>query len=322
MKTQQLLAFTLAVIAMVSSHACEYYDGFRNNGDGTLTDPRDGLIWMRCLQGQEWQGTSCGKGTPKALEWSKALETAVNTRALGRSDWRLPTLQEFKEIVGTAENCKIAGRAISRYFTGIDSSAEWKTIWTATPGPGSRPFAWFIDVSNGMPAADREENSVVLVRGGNVANLTQFLEEYRIARGELTETEVSMAREKRADAERKRERMALLAAFQKTTPQNLYLQAGRLEREKATDKAREIYEYLIKQNSTTVWATKANDRLLAIQANEEAEDRSQLSNIKSEQSSSRQNSLCPEGFGVCMANCSYATPAQQGVCQVQCRLCK
>lgn len=30
-----------------------------DNGDGTVTDTRTGLTWMRCALGQTWDGSTC-----------------------------------------------------------------------------------------------------------------------------------------------------------------------------------------------------------------------------------------------------------------------
>jgi hypothetical protein len=81
--------------------ACQYFDGFADNGDGTVTDPRNGLIWKRCSEGNEWDGSQC-RGTAKELYWLDAMSAAKNSNYVGKNDWRLPTKDELVNVVGPA----------------------------------------------------------------------------------------------------------------------------------------------------------------------------------------------------------------------------
>jgi hypothetical protein len=72
---------------------------FFDHRDGTLTDQDTGLMWKKCLEGQ--QGTEC-YGKPLHIPWELAIEGAQLTshsRFAGYSDWRLPTLEELETIV-------------------------------------------------------------------------------------------------------------------------------------------------------------------------------------------------------------------------------
>jgi hypothetical protein len=59
------------------------------NGDGTVTDPRSGLMWQM-------------ETAPGTYEWQQALSYVQGLNAeryLGYSDWRLPNIRELNSIV-------------------------------------------------------------------------------------------------------------------------------------------------------------------------------------------------------------------------------
>ena len=75
---------------------------YMDNGDGTVTDVKTGLQWMRFSLGQEWRGGTC-VGEAKTYKWMLALNAAValNHKGgyAGRYDWRLPTKDELLSLV-------------------------------------------------------------------------------------------------------------------------------------------------------------------------------------------------------------------------------
>lgn len=64
---------------------------------GGLQDPKTGLIWYRCPVGQTWNGSAC-TGTMKHMTWHAAMVEAKKSKMMGQTDWRLPTVEEFKSI--------------------------------------------------------------------------------------------------------------------------------------------------------------------------------------------------------------------------------
>lgn len=140
---RSLLRTGLAVLACagISAHAasCAYFDGFKSNGDGTVTDPRSGLIWQHCALGQTWAKSKC-IGDGRMMTWSEAMYWAQADRFLKRSDWRLPTREEFEAVVGKHEDCLIGSpqnatkpwRAVSSVFPALRSDGYLGAFWSST----------------------------------------------------------------------------------------------------------------------------------------------------------------------------------------------
>lgn len=65
---------------------------------GQWRDPKTGLIWMRCLVGQHWTGSTCS-GSAKSIRPSDSLKmmNLFNQAGgfAGKKNWRLPTVAEL-----------------------------------------------------------------------------------------------------------------------------------------------------------------------------------------------------------------------------------
>ncbi len=55
-----------------------------DNGDGTITDTKSGLVWQ--------------KGDAGPMRWEDAAEACERLSLGGKSDWRLPTLKELHDL--------------------------------------------------------------------------------------------------------------------------------------------------------------------------------------------------------------------------------
>jgi hypothetical protein len=72
---------------------------FNDQGNGTLIDTYTGLMWKKCLEGQD--GERC-VGQAVRMEWDRAVSLAQlvgSDNFAGYSGWRLPTLDELNSIV-------------------------------------------------------------------------------------------------------------------------------------------------------------------------------------------------------------------------------
>lgn len=98
---------------------------FTLNGDGTATDSKTGLTWMRCGIGQSWNGSSCA-GTLELYNWKDALVVAEEHVFAGKDDWRLPNIKELASIVESS--CHIP--AIN---STIFPATRADRYWSSTP---------------------------------------------------------------------------------------------------------------------------------------------------------------------------------------------
>ncbi len=99
------------------------FAGYIDNGNGTVTDPRTGLMWQ--------QETASGKNWQAALEYAEALALA------GYDDWRLPNVEELQSIVD-----------YGRYNPAIDATAFPGTVssyyWSSTTYAYGNYYAWCV----------------------------------------------------------------------------------------------------------------------------------------------------------------------------------
>ncbi len=108
---------------------------FKDNGDGTITDLKTGLMWMK-------------SDSRKGMNWQQALKYAYKLKYAGYSDWRLPNAKELQYIVDyTRSPDTTSSPAINSLFktSGIKNEAgkkDYPYFWTSTthldgPKPGS-----------------------------------------------------------------------------------------------------------------------------------------------------------------------------------------
>jgi hypothetical protein len=138
------------------------FNQFTINGDGTVTDNKTDLTWMRCSLGQTWSaGESSCTGTASKYNWQNALTAANSTDFAGQNDWRLPNIKELKSIVEQA--CYLP--TINDIIFPITQSAYY---WSSSPYAGSNGRAWIVSFRDHRVFNDVKSNygCVRLVRGG------------------------------------------------------------------------------------------------------------------------------------------------------------
>jgi hypothetical protein len=134
--------------------------------NGTVTDPRTGLMWDRCLQGLS--GADCNVGATQFLDWDGALAAASAANSAtykGYSDWRLPNI---KELVSSYEYCNITAALGNGRVFPLGPGAS--NLWSSSPAASAAGFAYLLSGINGKVAREDRPlvgpNSVRLVRGG------------------------------------------------------------------------------------------------------------------------------------------------------------
>lgn len=141
----------LAQVLLVSSAqaACSYFDSFKDNGNGTVTDPRSGLVWQKCAIGQTWKGNTCA-GDATTMDWATATQTAKANRFLKQSNWRLPTKEELIGVAGDHDQCLAGRRAASASLAyPVTGDGYLGVYWSSTLNKASESGAWDVSFLNG-----------------------------------------------------------------------------------------------------------------------------------------------------------------------------
>jgi hypothetical protein len=137
---------------------------YRDNGDGTVTHLRTGLMWQRCAVGQNWSGGRCsGTATDHTYDEAEALTSTLG----GHADWRLPDVVELASIIDySASNPAINGDV----FPNTPSSG----FWSGSPDANLSDYAWgvYFNYGNAFSAYRDDARSVRLLRGGQSFDLS------------------------------------------------------------------------------------------------------------------------------------------------------
>ena len=129
---------------------CATGDGprLRDNGDGTVSDLRTGLVWQR--------------STPaKPMAWDQALAACEALNLGGKDDWRLPNIKELRSL---SDDGKVRPSLDRTLFPGAQSAP----YWSSTTQSNRPERAWFVDFTTGLVTyADKTAPQLVIaVRGG------------------------------------------------------------------------------------------------------------------------------------------------------------
>ncbi|TWI70788.1 uncharacterized protein DUF1566 [Desulfobotulus alkaliphilus] len=152
---------------------------YKDNGDGTVTDTETNLQWMRCSLGQVWDGSAC-TGEAKVFNWNHALAAASSHHFAGKSDWRVPAIEELNTLVYCSSGKrnvwqpgKSGGACDDDYqqptiHTDAFPDAPAEIFWSSTANANYRYAAWCLPFFNGSVSYDsRGARAMVrLVRAG------------------------------------------------------------------------------------------------------------------------------------------------------------
>jgi hypothetical protein len=100
-----------------------------DNGDGTVTDTKTGLMWQQAEAG--------------AMNWTAALTYCENLQLAGNNDWRLPNRNELQSLIDYSEYNPAIN---SMVFPGAMSSNYWSSTTLANYSDG----AWYVDFAYGI----------------------------------------------------------------------------------------------------------------------------------------------------------------------------
>lgn len=134
-----------------------------DNGDGTVTDRKTGLMWKQCLEGVS--GNLCETDSPSSFTWQLALQQSgvVNDAGgfAGFRDWRLPNIRELRSLA--EEQCCYPAINSDRF---PDTLSPF--VWSGSPYAHNSDYAWYVYFGSGSSGQhDRNDyHAVRLVRGG------------------------------------------------------------------------------------------------------------------------------------------------------------
>jgi hypothetical protein len=134
-----------------------------DNGDGTVTDTKTGLMWKQCLEGLS--GSNCETGSADSFTWQQALQQPGTVNDAGGfasyTDWRLPNIRELFSIV--EQQCYLPA-INTTHFPNTPTSYVWSGSPYASPTRTTR--AWYVHFSYGHSDYDSRTDSyaVRLVR--------------------------------------------------------------------------------------------------------------------------------------------------------------
>jgi len=135
-----------------------------DHGDGTVTHTPTGLEWQRCVVGQILVGNSC-TGTAEVFTWDAAK--LLTSDLAGRTDWRLPNVQELLSLVNYTDTSPAINETI---FPNTPSTH----FWSSSPNATYANYAWLVDFmlgTHGNGGSARRPFAVRLVRGEGSATL-------------------------------------------------------------------------------------------------------------------------------------------------------
>jgi hypothetical protein len=123
------------------------YADLADNGDGTVTDTKTGLMWQQ--------------GEAGAMTWTDALTYCENLQLASHDDWRLPNRNELESLID-----------YSTYDPAINTVAFPGAVsadyWSSTTNANNTVTAWLVYFGNGGVGYSNESHSlnVRAVRGG------------------------------------------------------------------------------------------------------------------------------------------------------------
>lgn len=125
-----------------------------DNGNGTVTDNKTGLIWQQ--------------GEAGSMIFGSALSYCVGLSLAGHSDWRLPNLKELESL---ADDSRYNPALNTSFFSNAVASA----YWSSTTDSSFQDVTWNVDFNHGFASGNvsgfscpykYNNNYVRCVRGG------------------------------------------------------------------------------------------------------------------------------------------------------------
>ena len=138
---------------------------FDDHHDGTVTDSRANLMWLRCPLGQKWLDGRC-TGAARLVTWDEALAASKDVNREGAhffGDWRLPKIHELATIA--ERQCKNP-RINLTVFPATPAAAFWSSTSRASTTPDNAAFVLSFGPEGVQYEIKEGRHYVRLVRSG------------------------------------------------------------------------------------------------------------------------------------------------------------
>lgn len=117
---------------------------FIDNGDGTVTDTKSGLIWVKNPH------TDLSDKFKERFNWRDAIQACKDLDFAGHKDWRLPTVEELRELVDYTRAAGDDPAIDTTFFP--DTKTSW--YWTITEVAWDAGSAWYVNFGYGNVGTD------------------------------------------------------------------------------------------------------------------------------------------------------------------------
>lgn len=134
----------------VSGPSTVYSPRLKDNGDGTVSDQTNNLVWQKCSRGQTNDSACSGAAT--TANWTTALGYCQTLPLAGKT-WRLPSINELRSI---GDNSASSAPLISAIYFPATSVAT--AYWSSTTHALTTANAWINDFSTGGSNATAKTN--------------------------------------------------------------------------------------------------------------------------------------------------------------------
>jgi hypothetical protein len=125
---------------------------YTDNGNGAVRDLGKGLIWQKCSAGLGTTLGNCNTGSATTYTWSNAISYCEGLTLGGRTDWRLPNVNELRSIVNYTSSSELT----------INSTAFPNTqpngYWSSSTYAQSTVNAWYVGFNGGGVGRDSKAN--------------------------------------------------------------------------------------------------------------------------------------------------------------------
>jgi len=146
------LAFFLLAMGGTQTYAA---DRFTPSADGQeVTDTTTGLVWRRCVEGMEWNGSAC-KMKPLKFKLAAAKERAAGAAKATNTAWRIPNKDELAGIVAKT---KSRPRIDLTAFPNTPSAV----YWALRPELDDNLNAWLVNFNTGRVLGNSGQSKFML----------------------------------------------------------------------------------------------------------------------------------------------------------------